>query len=284
MGLAVDPPDGGCAGLASEPCVTAAPKRETEIRRCGAVAVGQTWLVCQQGSTETRVRSNVGTRRRVERGRRSGAQGGSRSSAGRRRRSSGSGKSTFADELAAKLVERGVVAIRSTTDSFHQSRENRLARGARSADGYYLDSHDLDRIVNELLIPFRRSAAEVLIAAFDEPTDKPLERVVGVAPDAVLVFDGLFLHRPEFAALWDVSVYLEADERLDAEWLTSVLDDPPEDSTHRAVELDRRLEAAHWPRYRRGWDLYVGDVAPRSRATVVVDNNDLSRPSLLEQT
>ncbi len=161
---------------------------------------------------------------------------------------SGSGKSTFADELATKLGERGVVVIRSTTDSFHRPREDRLARGANSAEGYYLDSHDLDRIVNELLIPFRRGAAEVLIAAFDEPTDAPLERVVGVASDAVLVFDGLFLHRPEFATLWDVSVYLEADERRDAEWLKFLLEDLPEDSTQRAVELDRRLEAARWPR------------------------------------
>ena len=42
---------------------------------------------------------------------------------------SGSGKSTFADELAAHLGQRGRVVIRSTTDSFHRPREERLARG-----------------------------------------------------------------------------------------------------------------------------------------------------------
>ncbi len=108
---------------------------------------------------------------------------------------SGSGKSTFADELAAHLGQRGRVVIRSTTDSFHRPREERLARGTTSADGYYLDSHDLDRIANELLIPFRQGADHVLVAAFNEPTDTANEEIVDVTTDAVLVFDGLFLHR-----------------------------------------------------------------------------------------
>jgi uridine kinase len=197
---------------------------------------------------------------------------------------SGSGKSTFADELAGHLGRRGRVVIRSSTDSFHRPREERLARGATSADGYYLDSHDLDRITNELLIPFREGADQVLVAAFDEPADTPREEIVDVATDAVLVFDGLFLHRPEFAATWDVSVHLDADERRDTEWLQYLLTDLPDDVSQRAVELDRRLDTARWPRYRRGWGRYLDDVAPRSRATVVVDNNDLAHPRILEAT
>ena len=81
--------------------------------------------------------------------------------------------------------------------------------------------------MNELLIPFRQGADAVLIAAFDEPSDTALETMIGVASSAVLVFDGLFLHRPEFAHLWDVSVFLDADERRDAEWLQFLLDDLP---------------------------------------------------------
>lgn len=197
---------------------------------------------------------------------------------------SGSGKSTLANEVAAHLGQRGRVVIRSTTDSFHRPREERLARGATSADGYYLDSHDLDCIATELLIAFREGADQVLIAAFDEPTDTACEEIVDVAADAVLVFDGLFLHRPDFAAVWDVSVYLDADERCDAEWLQYLLADLPDDVSQRAVELDRRLAAARWPRYRNGWARYIGDVTPRSRATVVVDNNDLTQPRIVEAT
>jgi uridine kinase len=138
---------------------------------------------------------------------------------------SGVGKSTFADELARELGHRELITIRSTTDSFHRPRDERFRRGATSADGYYLDSHQLDRIVEELLIPFREGADEVLVGAFDEPSDMPLEEVINVGAKAVLVFDGLFLHRPEFSGLWNVSVYLDADERQDAEWLAFLLDD-----------------------------------------------------------
>ena len=194
----------------------------------------------------------------------------------------GSGKSTFADELVRELVERGRVAIRSTTDSFHRPREERLTRGATSADGYYVDSHQLDRIVDELLIPFRQGADRVLIAAFDEPTDTPLETTIDVASKAVLVFDGLFLHRPEFADLWDLSIFLDADERRDADWLRFLLHDLPVEPSAKAAAIDRRLDLARWPRYRRGWAAYVGHVAPASRAALVVDNNDLARPRLLD--
>jgi len=195
---------------------------------------------------------------------------------------SGAGKSTFGDELASTLRERGRVVIRSTTDSFHRPRNARLNRGAASAEGYFLDSHQLDRIVDELLIPFRHGADEVLFAAFDEPTDTPLQEVIDVTQHAILVHDGLFLHRPEFATMWDVSVYLDADERRDAEWLKFLLDDLPAGSTERAAELDRRLGAARWPRYRQGRSSYVDDVAPLRRATVAVDNNDLTHPRVLD--
>ena len=194
---------------------------------------------------------------------------------------SGAGKSTFADELASTLRERGVSVIRSTTDSFHRPRDTRLQRGASSADGFYLDSHQLDRILDDVLIPFRDGAREVLVAAFDEPTDTPLEIVRAVESSAVLVFDGLFLHRPEFAHLWDVSIHLDADERCNAEWLQFLLDDLPSNSTERAAEVDRRLDLARWPRYRRSWSSYVGDITPARLATVVIDNNDLASPRLL---
>ena len=142
----------------------------------------------------------------------------------------------------ARFASEDASVIRSTTDSFHRPRAARLKRGPTSADGYFLDSHQVDRIVNELLVPFREGAGEVLVAAFDEPTDTPLEIVTDVAPNAVLVFDGLFVHRDEFAKLWDVSVFLDADERRGAEWLEFLLDDLPTDSTQRAAELDRRLD------------------------------------------
>ena len=157
---------------------------------------------------------------------------------------SGSGKSTFADELAARLTARGRAVVRSTTDSFHRPRKERLARGVTSGQGYYLDSHQLDVIVDELLLPFAHGAAEVRTAAVDEPSDASLDEVFSVPAAAVLIFDGLFLQRPELNGHWDVTIFLDADTRREREWLEFLLGDLPENEVERAAEVDSRLVRA----------------------------------------
>lgn len=192
---------------------------------------------------------------------------------------SGSGKSTFADELAHHLRASDATVIRSTTDSFHQARAQRLRRGETSAQGYYADSHQLDVVIDELLRPFANGSSRVRTAAFDEPTDRPVHEFAdGLPADAVLIFDGLFLQRAELKDFWHMSIYLEADHRRDQEWLTYLTSELPDDPSQRAAELDRRLCQARWPRYREGWQLYIDMDEPRAAADLVVDNNDFASP------
>jgi uridine kinase len=197
----------------------------------------------------------------------------------------GAGKSTFADEIARRLTDRDRTVVRSTTDSFHRPRAERMRSGPTSAEGYFLDSHQLSAIVDDLLRPFAENAARVRIAAFDEASDRPLDVHVGQLPgDAVLVFDGLFLHRVELAAFWDLTVYLDADTRREAEWLAYLEDDLPTAPGARARELDRRLRRARWPRYRDGWQRYLDAANPGRAATITIDNNDFAAPALAATT
>jgi uridine kinase len=72
-------------------------------------------------------------------------------------------------------------------------------RGRRhDPEGYFRDSYDYPRLVTALLAPlgpggdrhFRR-------AAYDWRTEQPVQAPAELAaPDAILVFDGIFLHRP----------------------------------------------------------------------------------------
>lgn len=164
-----------------------------------------------------------------------------------------SGKSTFADELARRLEAAGRPVVRSTTDSFHNPRIVRYRRGRMSAEGYYRDSHDLEGIRRRLLDPFL-AGQPFRIAAFDEPSDSPVDAPRRrAAPAAILMFDGLFIHRPELRGYWDYSIYLDASER------------------------ERRGLAA---RYVDGWRLYTKECGPASLATRVVDNSDLAAPTL----
>jgi len=193
---------------------------------------------------------------------------------------SGAGKSTFADEVAVRLAGRNRTVVRSTTDSFHRPRAERMRRGPTSAEGYFLDSYQLSAIVDDLLRPFADGRTRVRTAAFDEPSDRPLDvHADGVPDDAVLVFDGLFLHRAELAAFWDLTVYLDADIRREAEWLAYLEQDLPTGPADRARELDQRLHRARWPRYRDGWRRYLDAADPARAATITVDNNDFSTPA-----
>lgn len=193
---------------------------------------------------------------------------------------SGSGKSTFADELARTVELRGRSVVRSTTDLFHRPREERMRLGTSSADGYFLHSHQIEAITDQLLLPFRDGVVEVLVGAFDEPSDRPQRRMVTVPTSAVLIFDGLFVHRSEFLPLWDLSVMLRADRRCDEAWLRYLEVDLPVDPVERAAELDRRLERARWPRYRHGWQKYIESVDPAA-ATMDIDNEDLESPAII---
>lgn len=139
----------------------------------------------------------------------------------------------------------------------------------------------LEVIIGDLLEPFARGRSRVRIAAFDEPTDSPVDESVVVDPDAILVFDGLFLHRPELNAYWTTTIFLEADQRCDQAWLDYLLGDLPANVEQQAAELDARLRRARWPRYRQGWATYIEAVRPADRANLIIDNNDLDKPRLL---
>lgn len=196
---------------------------------------------------------------------------------------SGSGKSTFADELAARLRARGHAVLRSTTDSFHRPRAERMRLGETSGQGFYEDSHQLEVMRRELLDPFATGRHRVRTAAFDEPSDTPMDVVEDVPAEAVLVVDGLFLHRREQAGCWGRSILLLADRRLDATWLGYLLDDLPADPSERSAEVDARLHRARWPRYRDGWRCYLDAVDPEAAATLVVDNEEIAAPQVLVQ-
>jgi len=195
----------------------------------------------------------------------------------------GAGKSTIATELAGRLRSPGRTVVRSTTDSFHQSRSDRYQRGPSSAPGYYEDSHDLDALRTQLLDPFKLGAATVQTSAFDEPTDAVLEEFASDLPrTATLIFDGLFLQRLELAGYFDVMIYLRAEHRRADGWLAYLLTDLPDDVVEKAAEIDRRLSRARWPRYRDGWHIYVDSVEPHVHADVTVDNTDFAAPKIVQ--
>jgi hypothetical protein len=98
----------------------------------------------------------------------------------------------------------------------------------------------------------------------------------------VLIFDGLFLLRPQPLGYWDLTIHLVAEERRDSAWQHYLYDDLPHEEAARIAETEERLTKARWPRYRDGWALYQNDADPRRTANIVIDNDDLANPNIVQ--
>jgi len=187
----------------------------------------------------------------------------------------GAGKTVFADGLAEVFAETGGAVFRAGIDGFHRPRAERYLRGRRSPDGFYRDSYDYATFRRVLIDPFRDGAQTAgttgfQLAAFDVARDAPVESQWVTAPlDAVLVVDGIFLHRPELRDLWDWSVWL--DVPFAVTYARMALRD----------DADPDPEAPSNARYRQGQEIYLSEARPREAASVVVDNSDLARPRIV---
>ena len=185
----------------------------------------------------------------------------------------GAGKTTVADELAAVLRSRGRQVVRVRLDDFHHPRDVRYRRGRDSPEGFFHDSYDLVAVRQEVLDPLGPDGDRwYRPAVHDVATDVRLDPPPRQAPSgAVLVLDGLFLHRGELADAWDLSVLVTAP--FEATYARmAVRDGSPADPHHPANR-----------RYLVGQQLYFAAVDPERRADVVLDNADVDHPRLVRR-
>lgn len=180
----------------------------------------------------------------------------------------GSGKTVFADELAAELAARGRDVVRVSADDWHQVRELRYARGRTSPEGFWLDSYDYPRLRAEVLEPLGPNGSrDYRPRGHDLATDDVLTGPLSHAPaGAVVLVDGLFLQRVELEGCFELAIWLdvpfeETAARMAARDGTSA--DPEDPSMVRYVEAQRT---------------YFARPSPWTRADLVVDNTDLAAP------
>ena len=185
------------------------------------------------------------------------------------------GKTTLADELVAYIEAQGRPVIRASIDGFHRPRSERYRRGSDSPEGYYEDSFDYLALKEALLAPLgpqgnRRYRRTV----FDVQTDTPLQATEEEAPDdAILLFDGVFLLRPELNAWWDYRVFVSVDFEV---------------ALRRASIRDQYLfgsaedvRARYLQRYVPGQQLYLQRARPQERANLILENNEPAHPHLV---
>lgn len=161
---------------------------------------------------------------------------------------------------------------RATIDDFLFPRAQRYLRGEFSAEGCYFDTHDhaaLNRVLLDPLGPGGNRRCQV--AVYDRAADTALSPPVTTAPaDAVLIFDGVFLMRPELIDRWDLRVLVSTALAKTVE---------------RAVIRERRVSSRaeverRWrERYLPAQQLYFATVRPADHVDFIVHNDEPRQPA-----
>ena len=162
--------------------------------------------------------------------------------------------------------------IRASVDGFHNPREVRYRLGRSSPEGFFRDSYDYGTLVSLLLEPLGPGGSGRYVGrVYDIDGEVPVAPLVEQASrDSILVLDGIFLHRDELAAFWDYSIWLEVPFDVSI----------PRGAQRGAGYGDPDPSAPSSRRYVNGQRLYLTECSPQSRATVVIDNEDLDQPVL----
>jgi len=182
----------------------------------------------------------------------------------------GSGKSHLSSEIAehAKTVS-GRPLVRASIDGFHHPRNVRRKAGS-GPEGFYHGSYRYPEFRRCVVEPLRRGAP-IKPAIWDVAQDEPVNtNPVSVPPRAIVLVDGIFLHRPELVDVWDATVWLEVP------FTVSV----PRGNARFTGPHDPDPEAASNHRYVQGQRLYLREADPQSRANWIFDNTNLARPHL----
>lgn len=175
-----------------------------------------------------------------------------------------SGKTTLADELAAVLRAQSREVVRASIDDFLFPRVQRYRRGEFSAEGCYFDTHDCGVLKQVLLDPLGPGGDRHFRHAAHDRTAET------ASADAVLLFDGVFLMRPELVDRWDLRIFVSTAF---------------EKTVDRAVVRERQMSPRvdverRWrERYIPAQELYFATVCPTDLADVVVHNDEPAQPT-----
>lgn len=136
--------------------------------------------------------------------------------------------------------------------------------------GFYTDSYDYVRLKDLLLDPLSPGGAGLYRpAAFDHYSDSAVDGDMRQAnPGDILIFDGIFLHRPELRDYWDLSIYLDVQFAQSIPRLAA-RDGGPSDL---GAPLNRR--------YIEGQQHYIRECDPARCASIVIDNSDPGYPRI----
>lgn len=181
----------------------------------------------------------------------------------------GSGKTSFAANLAVEIQSRPVIVIHA--DDYLNPPPIRHSRGRNSAEGFWRDTYNYAALRDLVFTPLAPNGdGWYSPATYDHEFDETVKADFLRAPaDAIVIVEGMFLHRDELTSCWDASVFLDVPFA--------------ETAARMAVRNGSNPDPEHptMRRYIGGQRLYFAATRPWERATIVVDNTDFTSPKVI---
>jgi uridine kinase len=182
------------------------------------------------------------------------------------------GKTVLADSLIEPLEKSGKSVIRSSVDNFHNPEHIRKQKGNLCPIGYFEDSFDYEALIKRLLAPLSEGGSlEYQAAKYDFRNESSVSSPYQKAKEnSVLVFEGVFLFRPEIIDFWDFKILVKSDFDI---------------TLKRALKRDLSLfgteaiiREKYHHRYIPGQQHYLDICKPELHSDMVINNNDFSNP------
>ncbi len=181
----------------------------------------------------------------------------------------GSGKTSFAASLEAEIQDRPVITIHA--DNFLNPQAIRHAKGRTSPEGFWEDTYNYAALRDLVLVPLAANGdGWYSPASYDHHEDQiAIGELLWAPSNALVLVEGMFLHRDELTSRWDASVFLDVPFRGTAARMALRNGSNP-DPEHPSMR-----------RYVAGQRLYFAAARPWERATFVVDNTDFTSPKVI---
>lgn len=187
------------------------------------------------------------------------------------------GKSKLAKELVFPLRKTRRQIVNISLDSYLQPSIIRYKRGRESPEGYYYDSFNYPMLINDILEPLARNGdRKIHRSHFDIAFEKTsFYEIEEVKEDAIVLFDGVFLMRPELFNFWDIKIFLDIG--------FDVAFDRVLNRDISKFESFQQIQKLYEVRYFGGQHIYFERCHPQSIADIIIDNNDPKDPYLYIQ-
>jgi uridine kinase len=161
---------------------------------------------------------------------------------------SAAGTTTLGGVLAATLISALILC-----DDFYRDIDERQRWDLDPADGVE-QYFDWQRLRAEALLPLLAGGAAHYRPFSWEPGGGLSERVVTIGPARILIVEGVYASRPEFADLIDLSVLVQT----------------PEPERHRRMLARAHGNDAWWSRWAAAENLYFTSIRPPESFDLVV--------------